>query len=68
MDLSKREKEIVQMLAEGQSSKNIANSLQISGLTVYTHRRNILKKLGLSNSNQVVAWAYSRGIIKTEGQ
>ncbi len=63
MHLSKRELQIVQLLAEGQKSKDIAAALKISGLTVYTHRRNILKKLELGNSSQVVAWAYKNGLI-----
>jgi DNA-binding NarL/FixJ family response regulator len=51
--LSKREKQIAKMVAQGYSTARIATSLFISELTVSTHRKNILRKLKLDNSVQL---------------
>ncbi len=51
---SSREIEIIRMLSEGKSSKQIADVLHISVHTVDTHRRNILKKIKVSNSSEAV--------------
>ncbi|MEJ2349100.1 MAG: response regulator transcription factor [Anaerolineales bacterium] len=50
--LSPREKEILRLLAEGYSNKEIAESLVISPSTVYTHRGNLMNKLGLNNRRE----------------
>ncbi|MDD2475624.1 MAG: response regulator transcription factor [Dysgonamonadaceae bacterium] len=57
IDLSKREKEIAILLAEGLSFSEIGSRLFISGRTVETHKNNAIKKLGLKNTMQLVAWA-----------
>ena len=54
--LSKREKEILQLLGEGHSAKAIASTLFISEHTVKNHRKNILKKLKLKNSRQLISY------------
>lgn len=54
--LSKREKEIAYLIAEGLTSAEIAEKLFLSDLTVNTHRRNLIQKLGLKNSAQLVAF------------
>lgn len=54
--LSKREKEIAQLIAQGYTSAQISEKLFISLLTVNTHRRNIINKLELSNTAQLSAW------------
>jgi DNA-binding CsgD family transcriptional regulator len=61
--LSQREKEVVVLLAEGHTSKQIANKLYLSTATVSTHRKNILKKTGLSCTAEVVASAITNGWI-----
>lgn len=54
--LSKREKQIANLIAEGLTSAEIAEKLFLSDLTVNTHRRNLIQKLGLKNSAQLVAF------------
>lgn len=51
--LSKREKEIAKLVAQGNSTAKIASTLFISELTVSTHRKNIIRKLNLDNSVQL---------------
>jgi DNA-binding NarL/FixJ family response regulator len=57
IELSEREKEIAILLADGLSFKEIGCKLFISERTVETHKNNALKKLGLRNTAQLVAWA-----------
>ena len=54
--LSSREKEIVEHLVEGNTSKEISKTLNLSKNTVDTHRRNILKKTGLNTSNELIRY------------
>jgi two-component system, NarL family, response regulator NreC len=61
--LSAREKEILQLLAQGYSNKEIASKLVVSPSTVHTHRNNIMKKLGLSTRRELIQYANERGII-----
>ena len=61
--LSVREKEILQLLAEGYSNKEIAEKLFISPSTVNTHRSNLMSKLGLSTRRELIQYARQRGII-----
>lgn len=61
--LSDREIEIIQSISEGLSSFDIAQKLFISAHTVKTHRKNILKKLGLHNSSELTQYALNNGII-----
>lgn len=61
--LSPREKEILQFLAEGFTSKEIAEKLVISPSTVYSHRSNLLTKLGLNTRHELVQYARKRGLI-----
>jgi two-component system invasion response regulator UvrY len=53
-DLSLREIEIIQLIKEGHSSKEIAANLHISVRTAEVHRRNILKKLKLNNTASLI--------------
>ncbi len=62
--LTEREKEIIQLVAEGLSSAEIGDKLFIAELTAQTHRKNILRKLELSNTAQLVSFARTSGIIK----
>jgi two-component system response regulator NreC len=61
--LSEREREVLQLVAEGKSSKEIADVLSISPATVETHRTRLLQKLGLRNTAEVVRFAARRGIV-----
>jgi DNA-binding NarL/FixJ family response regulator len=61
--LSEREREVLQLVAEGRSSKEIAEVLSISPATVETHRAHLLQKLQLHNTVEVVRYATKRGII-----
>ncbi len=62
--LSEREREVLQLVAEGRSSKEIAEVLSISPATVETHRTHVLQKLGLRNTAEVVRYAARRGIVQ----
>jgi len=62
--LSEREREVLQLVAEGRSSKQIADVLSISPATVETHRTHLLQKLGLRNTAEVVLFAARRGIVQ----
>ncbi len=61
--LSDREKEITSMLGEGFSAQEIADSLSLSGHTIRTHRRNILKKTGCNNTAELIAKCLTGGVI-----
>ncbi|HHG85713.1 MAG TPA: response regulator transcription factor [Bacteroidetes bacterium] len=61
--LSKREIEVLCLIADGQSSKEIADKLFISVRTVDTHRSNILHKLNLSNTAQLVRYAIKYKLV-----
>ncbi len=62
--LSEREIEIIKLLADGLSSKEIANKLFISSRTVETHKNNIISKLNLKNNVELVKYAIKNGIVK----
>ncbi|MES0360636.1 MAG: response regulator transcription factor [Anaerolineales bacterium] len=62
--LSLREKEILSLLAEGYSNKEIADLLVISPSTVNSHRSNVMDKLGLNNRRELIQYARKRGLIK----
>jgi DNA-binding NarL/FixJ family response regulator len=61
--LSEREREVLQLVAEGRSTKEIAEILSISPATVETHRAHVLQKLALKNTASVVLYAARRGIV-----
>jgi DNA-binding NarL/FixJ family response regulator len=61
--LSKREIEIVKLLAEGLTSVQIGDKLFIAEHTVKTHRKNILRKTGASNTSQLVQFALNNQLI-----
>jgi two-component system, NarL family, response regulator NreC len=61
--LTSREREILQLLAEGKTNKDVSTTLNISPYTVETHRGHILQKLNLHNSAELVLYAVRKGII-----
>ncbi len=62
--LTPREKEILQLLAEGRTNKEVANILKLSLYTVETHRGNILEKLNLHGGPELTLYAVRKGIIQ----
>ncbi|MFC2016447.1 response regulator [Chloroflexota bacterium] len=63
-DLSPREKEALQLVAQGATNKEIAESLFISENTVKTHLSSIMEKLHLANRSQAAAYAIQRGLVR----
>lgn len=61
--LTERERETLQLLAEGKSNKEAAVVLNLSPYTVETHRANLMQKLGLHNTAEIVLYAVRKGII-----
>lgn len=61
--LTSREKEVLQLLAEGKSAKEIAGTLSLSPYTVETHRTHIMQKLDLHSSVDLVLYAVRKKII-----
>ena len=61
--LTSREREILQLLAEGKANKEVALALNISPYTVETHRSHILEKLNLHNPAELILYAVRKGII-----
>jgi DNA-binding CsgD family transcriptional regulator len=59
--LTPREREVVKLVAEGKSSREIANLLYISVFTVRRHRESIMKKLNLKNMADLVRYALDHG-------
>ena len=58
--LSNREKEILQLIANGNTSKDISETLFIAKTTVDTHRKNMIRKLNLKNGNELVKYAIDK--------
>ena len=61
--LSAQEKQIIRLIIEGKTSKEIANALFISKSTVDTHRKNINKKLEISNSSSLIKFAHENNLF-----
>lgn len=61
--LTPREREILQLVAEGKSNKDVANLLNLSLYTVETHRSNILSKLNLHTVPELILYAVRKGVI-----
>jgi DNA-binding NarL/FixJ family response regulator len=62
--LTAREREVLQLLAEGKVAKEIASALDISVYTVDAHRGRIMKKLALKSSTELVRYAMRKGLIQ----
>lgn len=61
--LSPREREILQLLAEGYTNSEIATKLVLSPSTIYSHRSNILHKLGLTTRHELIQYARQQGLL-----
>jgi two-component system response regulator NreC len=62
--LTEREREILQLAGEGNTNKEIASRLHLSVLTVETHRKNILEKLNLHGTADLILYAARKGLIR----
>lgn len=63
VSLSARELEIIKLIAQGFTNKEIAEKLYLSGHTVNTHRKNIMHKLGIKNTAGIVIYAVKENIV-----
>jgi two-component system, NarL family, response regulator NreC len=61
--LTNREREVLQLVAEGKSNKEVANLLNLSLYTIETHRTHILQKLNLHSVPELILYAVRKGII-----
>ena len=61
--LTAREREVLQLLAEGRSNKEVASLLELALSTVETHRANLMQKLSLHNTAEIVLYAVRKGMI-----
>jgi DNA-binding NarL/FixJ family response regulator len=64
--LTPREREVIQLLAEGKSSKEVASVLNLSTKTAETHRSNIMRKLGIHSIRDLVVYAVKNDIIQVQ--
>ena len=62
--LTNREIEIVQLIADGNTDREIGEKLSISGKTVSTHRKNILRKLDMKNTAMLIRYAMSQKLVR----
>jgi DNA-binding NarL/FixJ family response regulator len=64
--LTERERQVLKLVAEGRSNKEVAAALDISVKTAMTHREHVMKKLGLHNRTDLTRFAIRRGVIAQE--
>ncbi len=64
--LTTREREVLQLAAQGHTNNEIATHLYISPRTVETHRTNLMRKLSLHNHAQLIQYAFQRGLITSQ--
>lgn len=65
-NLSLRETEIIKLTAKGWTAKTIAGHLFLSTHTIYTHKKNIMKKLKINSSSEMIVYAIQNGLITKE--
>lgn len=64
--LTDREKQVLKLVAEGKSNKEVADVLGISVKTAMTHREHVMEKLAVHNRTELVRFAIKRGVIRVE--
>jgi DNA-binding NarL/FixJ family response regulator len=64
--LSSREREILQLVADGKTSREVAESLSISSKTVDTYRSRLMRKINVNNMTGLIKFAILHGIIGLE--
>ncbi|MEO0897046.1 MAG: response regulator transcription factor [Bacteroidota bacterium] len=62
-NLTEREIEVVRLMAEGRGTQEMADELSLSVHTIYTHRKNIMKKLGVTRATEVILYAIKTSLI-----
>jgi DNA-binding NarL/FixJ family response regulator len=62
--LTEREKQVLQLLAEGKTNKEVATALQLGVSTIETHRLNLMQKLNLHNTAELVLYAVKKKILR----
>lgn len=62
-ELTRREEEILQMVAEGRSNADVARALWVTEQTVKFHLANVYRKLGVKNRTQAARWAHEHGLL-----
>ncbi|MFT4526153.1 MAG: DNA-binding NarL/FixJ family response regulator [Bacteroidia bacterium] len=62
--ITSREQQVLNLIALGKKSRDIAISLELSVHTIHNHRKNMLKKTGCSNTTQLIIWGMKNGLIK----
>jgi NarL family two-component system response regulator LiaR len=67
-ELTKREREILQLVAEGYSNAQLARMLWVTEQTVKFHLSNVYRKLNVSNRTEAARWAQLQGLVPTPGQ
>ncbi len=65
-NLTKREREVLQLIAEGMNTQEAADELELGVRTIESHRSSLMEKLGLSNVVELVHLAFQLGIVRTE--
>jgi DNA-binding NarL/FixJ family response regulator len=65
--LTDREKQVLKLVAEGRSNKEVAELLGISVKTAMSHREHVMEKLGVHNRTELVRFAIRRGVIRVDG-
>lgn len=66
VDLTERELEITKLIAKGKKNREIADELNLSHHTIHSHRKNILKKVGVSSALELTTYAIKTGIIDSD--
>ena len=66
LNLTRREDEVLRLIAEGLSNQDVGDRLGISVWTAKVHAKHILKKLGLSTRNELIVWAIREGITNSK--
>lgn len=64
--LTERETEIVKLMAEGLATQEIADRLSLSVHTIYTHRKNIMRKLGVTTAAEVILYAFNTSLVSAD--
>jgi DNA-binding NarL/FixJ family response regulator len=64
--LTDREKQVLKLVAEGKSNKEVADDLGISVKTAMSHREHVMEKLGLHNRTELVRFAIRQGVIRVD--
>jgi DNA-binding NarL/FixJ family response regulator len=64
--LTDREKQVLKLVAEGRSNKEVAELLGISVKTAMSHREHVMEKLGVHNRTELVRFALRKGVIRVD--